>query len=53
MSREPRLRIGEPDDHAAGPTGVVVALKRSLASMGPTRRRAPSCGSTKPTASTA
>ena len=32
-----RLRVSEPDEHAAGVTGIAVALKRSVERMGPRR----------------
>ena len=35
--RQPEVRVGEPDDHAAGIPGIAVAMKRSLERMGPAR----------------
>ncbi|MGH8922775.1 MAG: hypothetical protein ACRD0H_31280, partial [Actinomycetes bacterium] len=34
---ESGLRIGRPEDHAAGPTAVAVSMKRALERMGPSR----------------
>ncbi|GAA1880878.1 FdhF/YdeP family oxidoreductase [Pseudonocardia ailaonensis] len=31
------LQVGDPDDHAAGPTAVAVSIKRGLERMGPVR----------------
>ncbi|GAA1865663.1 hypothetical protein GCM10009836_52560 [Pseudonocardia ailaonensis] len=31
------LRVGDPDDHAAGPTAVAVSMRRGLERMGPLR----------------
>ena len=34
---ERELHVGEPEDHAAGPTAVAVAMKRAVEQMGPVR----------------